>query len=93
MSRLSEALNPTAFGGQTYLPKRDGARLSHQLSAVKTLMLDGQWRSLSQISVHTGSPQTSVSARLRDLRKREFGGLAVERRHVSSGLYEYRVLR
>ena len=93
MSRIHETLSPESFGGNTFHMKRDGARLSHQLSAVKALMLDGQWRSLSQISVHTGSPQTSVSARLRDLRKHEFGGLTVERRHVANGLYEYRVLR
>jgi hypothetical protein len=62
-----------------------------QLTKVRDLMLDGQWRSLIEIAAATGSPQASVSARLRDLRKAKFGGYTVERRLLSPGLYEYRV--
>ena len=93
MSRLAEALNPTAFGGQTYLPKRDGARLSHQLSAVKRIVLDGQWRTDQQIADMIGAPHASIGARRRDLKKAKFGGFRVESRHVGNGLYKYRVLR
>jgi len=62
-----------------------------QLAKVRSLMLDGQWRSLIEIAAATESPQASVSARLRDLRKAKFGGYTVERRVLARGLFEYRV--
>jgi len=79
------------FDGSTYSRERDGSRLTRQAERVKALMADGQWRTLAQISEATGDPQASVSARLRDLRKRRNGGHTVERRHLGDGLYEYRV--
>lgn len=82
----------THFSGSTYSPALDGARLAKQLDRVRDLMCDGQWRTLAAIESATGSPQASVSARLRDLRKPRFGGLTVERRRVASGgLWEYRI--
>lgn len=59
-------------------------------------MNDGKWRTLSEISALTGDGEASISARLRDLRKDEFGGLNVDRRRrgdESRGLFEYRVTR
>ena len=79
------------FDGETYEPKEDQVRLGRQMSAVKTLMLDGRWRSLSRISEILGYPEASISARIRHLRKPRFGGYEVERRRVSGGLFEYRV--
>jgi hypothetical protein len=55
-------------------------------------MLDGKWRTLKDIEVATKSPQSSISARLRDLRKPKFGSFIVERKRVKGGLYAYRVL-
>lgn len=81
------------FDGDTYKRSRDKDRLTHQLLAVKRLMADANWRSLSLISHITGHPESSVSARLRDLRKEKFGGYLVERRHVADGLWEYRVMQ
>jgi hypothetical protein len=80
------------FGGVTYDPERDHDRLVVQLEAVRRLMSDGRWRTLPAISSATGAPEASVSARLRDLRKAKFGGRQVERRYVSRGLWEYRLL-
>ena len=80
------------FDGKTYDPVLDKARLSRQLDAVKDLMRDGEWRSLGEIAAATGCPEASVSARLRDLRKLKFGGHIVERRRLSEGLHEYRLL-
>lgn len=85
---------PVDFDGGTYVSRFDRQRLGAQLRAVKALMLDGEWRSLAQIRTATGYPESSVSARLRDLRKIRFGGYAVERRRVGepkSGMFEYRV--
>lgn len=81
------------FDGKTYEPKHDHQRLSNTMQAVKGLMLDGKWRTLSAIQRHCakGTSTQSVSARLRDLRKARFGGYTVERRRVDGGLFEYRV--
>lgn len=80
------------FDGDTYDHNRDGDRLSRQLDAVRSLMLDGQWRTLGEITANVGAPQASVSARLRDLRKPKFGGFTVEREYVGDGLFKYRVV-
>lgn len=83
------------FDGATLRPELDHKRLSGQLSRVWTLCRDGRWRTLGEIASTTGSPESSVSARLRDLRKMRFGGHLVDRRHrgePGSGLYEYRVI-
>jgi hypothetical protein len=54
-------------------------------------MLPGGWWTLPQLAAATGYPEASISARIRDLRKPKFGGHTVERRHVSKGLWEYRL--
>lgn len=77
--------------GETFDAARDGKRLNAQAAHVYRLMKDGKWRTLAEIAAATGHPEASVSARLRDLRKPSLGGLTVERRHVSKGLWEYRV--
>src|SRR5688572_28461757 len=80
------------FDGRTFESEHDEARLAGQLERVKTLMSDGRWRTIDTIArlVH-GSAQ-GISARLRDLRKAPHGAYVVERRRVSGGLFEYRVL-
>lgn len=78
--------------GQTYDHARDGARLASQQNRVLALMRDGRWRTLAEIALYTRDPESSVSARLRDLRKPKFGGHTVEREYVESGLHRYRVL-
>ena len=81
------------FDGKTFDRARDGGRLQAQFKRVRDLMLDGQWRTLEQLSEATGDPQASVSARLRDLRKPKFGAHTVLRRYVRKGLWEYRLAR
>lgn len=82
------------FNGPEYDPKFDETRLSRQHERIKTLMLDGTWRTISGISKVTGDPEASVSAQLRHLRKIRFGSYQVERRPRGDrvgGLFEYRV--
>lgn len=82
------------FSGRTYVAELDGARISGQRKRVLDLMQDGLWRTLGEISLATGDPQASVSARLRDFRKERFGALNVERRRRGEpmcGLWEYRI--
>ena len=86
---------PRTFGGDTFDPTLDEARLRKQLAAVWRVMWDCQWRTLHQISMEIGgAPEASVSARLRDFRKTKFGGHTVQRRRVpnGNGLHVYRVL-
>jgi len=80
------------FDGETFNKDRDGKRLNKQQRAVTEVMLDGKWRTLKHIAMTIGAPEASVSARLRDLRKPRNGGYIVERRYITKGLYEYRVL-
>lgn len=83
------------FDGETFEPEKDRSRLTAQLSRVERLVSDGVWRTLAQIGKETGDPESSVSARLRDLRKAKFGGNTVNRRRVAntSGLYEYQFVK
>lgn len=62
-----------------------------QLEAVWEVMQDRDWHTLAEISERANCPQASASARLRDLRKGEFGGRSIERQYVERGLYRYRV--
>ena len=78
-------------GGATFDQARDGKRLNAQHQIVLALMVNGDWFTLRRISELTGFPEASVSARLRDFRKAEHGGMKVDRRHVAGGLFEYRV--
>ena len=80
------------FDGATYDPALDATRLKSQLERVRTLMQDGQWRTLGEIQALAGGSEAALSARLRDLRKPRFGAWIVDRRRVSNGLWEYRVL-
>jgi hypothetical protein len=80
------------FDGQTYDHERDSARLGDQMLAVFEVMKDGRPRTLAQISVITGAPEASVSARLRDLRKPRFGGYRIAREYISRGLFSYRMV-
>lgn len=89
MGRLSEALQPDTFGGATFNPKRDKARLTGQLQRVHDLMLDGVWRSLSEIAISVGGSEAGVSARLRDLRK---AGQVIEKKNEGQGLWLYRMV-
>jgi len=55
-------------------------------------MKDGKWRTLREVSDVSGTPEASASSALRDFRKAKFGGYTVEKRYVSNGLYEYKLI-
>lgn len=78
--------------GVTFDPARDTTRLNNQASLVYAAMKDGRWRTLTEIHEATGQPEASVSARLRDLRKPQFGGHEVQRRRRGRGQFEYRLV-
>ncbi len=83
------------FGGVTYEPELDENRLRAQLRRVYNVMKDATWRTLVEISAVTRDPESSVSARLRDFRKEQFGGHTVNRRRRGEGrrgLFEYQLI-
>jgi hypothetical protein len=81
------------FGGKTYDEVKDKSRLRHQLDKVRSVMFGGGWHRLAEIAETVKASEASVSARLRDLRKVQFGAYTVDRRSVPGhrGLYEYRL--
>ena len=80
------------FDGTTFDEEQDGERLTNQLARVKAYMLAnaGTPKTLSEISRATRAPEASVSARIRDLRKRPHFFI-VERVRVGPGLFAYSV--
>jgi hypothetical protein len=72
----------------------DLPRLAGQLEKVYELMSDKNWRTLDQIANATGCMPQSASARLRDFRKKKFGGFQVISRPVSTSplIYEYQLI-
>lgn len=80
------------FDGATYSHERDGSRLHAQLAKVREAMADHQWHTLAELAAICDAPEASVSARLRDARKKKFGGHTVERRYAGNGLWEYKLL-
>jgi len=81
------------FDGETYEPKRDRVRLTGQLARVFYAMRGAEWTTLRDLADLAQGSEAGVSARLRDLRKQRFGGHTIERRRVTDGLWEYRMLR
>lgn len=83
------ALNFTARG-ETFDPERDGARLGGLYARCRDYVLSHEWVTLRELSDACGGSESSVSARLRDMRAR---GLYVETKYVSKGLWAYKVTR
>lgn len=81
------------FDGKTYDTARDGERLSTLFQHVRDIMLDGRWHTIGELAHRTGGSETSVSARIRDLRKQRFGAFEIERDYRGHGIWAYRVAR
>lgn len=82
-------------GGDTFDPAVDTLRLNRQMRAVYNVVRGGDWWTLGAIAAATGSPEASVSARLRDFRKPRYGGHTVDRVRVnppSGGHWQYRLV-
>lgn len=81
-----------AFDGSTYEPAQDHTRLKGQLWSVFQLMSDGRWRTLREISDRVEGSESALSARLRDLRKAQYGSREIQRERIEGGLYRYRMI-
>lgn len=83
------------FDGSDYVPELDNERLGKQMKRVFLAMMDGRWRTLSDVEKITGDPQASISAQLRHMRKPKFGSHTIEKRtrgERQRGLFEYRLI-
>lgn len=87
-AKSSDASDPN-FSGPEYEPERDHARLKTQHERIRDLMLDGNWRTIREISHATGDPENSIQAQLRHMRKPRFGGFIVTKERCGN-LYGYR---
>lgn len=84
------------FNGSDYIPEFDDERLKGQIKKIYELMIDGEWRTLSEIEQLTNFGQASISAQLRHLRKERFGNHVVNKRNRGvreKGLFEYQLTK
>lgn len=80
------------FDGATYRTHRDYERLGAQARRVWDAMSDGKPHTLAELHALTNDPEASISARLRDFRKEQWGGHEVEHRNLGAGTWTYRLL-
>jgi len=93
--KQSEFNFSSRFNGSDYEPELDDQRLQGQIKRIYELMKDGKFRTLSEIERETGDPQASISAQLRHLRKKRFGGFMINRQRRGDrkqGLFEYQLV-
>lgn len=94
---MAEVMTAT-FDGVTYDESLDRERLRGQWLDVWRVMAAPKidnWFTLSELRALTGHPESSISARIRDFRKPQFGGHFVYRRRrgtAERGLFEYRLV-
>lgn len=71
--------------------EQDAIRLAGLMGRVESYMRDGKWATLAEISYQCRGAEASVSARLRDLRRK---GYVVERERTEQpGVFRYRAVR
>ena len=82
------------FDGETFDFERDFNRLDSQLNRVFALMKDGKWRTLREIAdACAPATETSISARIRDLRKEKFGEYKVLSTPTDrAGVWKYKLV-
>jgi len=94
-ARAARVANAPDFDGRTYSPPLDKTRLTTQLAEVKSLMLDGAWWTIPDLTETVHGLPTAISARIRDFRKPKFGGHMILSARVvgESGLWKYRLIK
>ena len=79
--------------GSNFDERLDRERLTGQLKAIYEFMKDGRFKTLSEISGATLAPESSVSAQLRNMRKKPYYFTVEKQRRgePTQGLWEYRL--
>jgi hypothetical protein len=80
-----------AFDGQSARPI-DTPRLAGQMLAVYRLMENGEYWTLSDLAGKVGGLETSISSRIRDMRKARWGSRKIETRYIGNGVRQYRLV-
>lgn len=62
------------------------------LKAVKNIMGDGQWHTISEVAKLAKCPENTASATMRSLRRPSHGGAKVEKRYRRNR-WEYRIAK
>ena len=80
------------FGGRTYSEALDGARLGTCLDKVRAIITNppGRWFTFAELANKAEASEAGVSARLRDLRKPQFGAMKIESKRIGRGIWAYR---
>ncbi len=75
------------------LEHADFVRMGKQRALILAYMSNGAWWTLAELSEVTGFPEASISARVRDFRKAQYGAHEVDRERVAAGhgLFRYRL--
>lgn len=85
-------LNSLRLGSLTFAEEKAAENLPPHIRAVFDAMKDGNWRTLNMIVFKVGGTRPNAAARLRDLRKPQYGGHVVEKKVVRKGVWQYRLL-
>jgi hypothetical protein len=93
-----------SFSGAGYEPQLDRARLTLQVERIRRYMFGVEWRTLREIKtaledIHAPAvfPESSISAQIRNLKKRPYSCRPLKRRRAGvrgpgAGIWEYRLL-
>ena len=75
------------------LKHADMQRLGTQRADVWRLLKLGRWWTLADLAAHSGHPEASVSARIRDFRRPKYGSHSIQRRRApgTDATWEYRL--
>ena len=79
------------YVGETYAKHLDETRLDTQIAKVYRMMKRSSWTSLAVLSTQCDCSEASVSARLRDLRKPQWGGHDIDKKRMEGGLWAYKM--
>jgi hypothetical protein len=82
--------------GETFNRARDIDRLDNAMGRIYSMMKDGKWYTLAELSSAGECSEACASARFRDLSKPKFRGpnanWTTQKEHVSRGLWHYRLV-
>ena len=76
--------------GETFDRARDLDRLDNAMGRIYARMKDRNWYTLADLASAGECSEACASARIRDLRKKKFGGFFVDKANCGDGLWKYR---
>lgn len=99
LSLFNDGLGGTIAYSAPESVNNEKIRTDRQVDAVRSILCGGLWWTFGDLQkelwhfydIHAS--EAGISARIRDLRKPEFGGHTIDRRKCEGHLYEYRMVR